>query len=175
MSRLSRITKKRLGELLLEEGMIVQDELSKSLHIQEQNGGALGEIMVEKKFISEVDVARVIAKQFGLPFIDPNQYTIRDEVKKVFPEAALLKYRFVPLDVFGDLLLVVVGGILENEVVEELEELSNKKVHIMVGTISSIRSVQLEQFHSDEEELTGLGNFLLNNDDFGFNSNEEGA
>ncbi|MHC4870256.1 MAG: GspE/PulE/PilB domain-containing protein [Planctomycetota bacterium] len=161
MSRLSRLTRKRLGELLLEEQLISSDDLNDALRDQEVSGGVLGEILVSKGSINEDDVARVIAKQYGLPFIDPVQYEIPDEVKELFPEAALLKYRFVPLDVFGDLLLVVVGGIVEENVVNDIEEISNKKAHIMISTLSSIREVQLEAFHSESEELTGLGSFLL--------------
>lgn len=174
MSRLSRLTRKRLGELLLDEQLVSNEELENALSDQKKCGGILGEILVSKGVIAEEDVARVIARQYGLPFIDPAQYQISDDVKDIFPEAALLKYRFVPLDIFGDLLLVVVGGIVEDDIVAELEKISNRKVHIMVGTLSSIRDVQLAQFHSEAEELTGLGSFLLG-DDLSFGAPESGV
>lgn len=164
MSRLSRLTRKRLGEILIEEHFISNEDLDDALHDQRVNGGVLGEILVNNGLISEDDVARVIARQYGIPFVDPLMYKIPDEVKGIFPEAALLKFRFIPLDVFGELLLIVVGGILGEDVIEEIEVLSNKKVHIMIGTLSSIKAIQLHFFHNDAEALTGLGSLLLGNE-----------
>jgi hypothetical protein len=161
MARISRITRKRLGELLRDEELVSEEQLQAALALQEKERRPLGEVLVDQGTVTEESIARLVAHQYGLPFLDPSRYSIAEEVKDIFPEAALLKYHFVPLDDFGTALLICISGAVDMEVVEEIEGLASKRIHVMVGTNSAVRRVQVEQFHTAGEQLTGLGNLLL--------------
>jgi type IV pilus assembly protein PilB len=166
MARISRMTRKRLGELLVENEVLSREDLDAALERQRRDGRPLGEVLVEEELATEEDIARVIAKQNGLPFIDPRRYAIDDAVRDLLPEAALIKYRFVPLDVFGESMLIAASGVLTAETVEEIEKLVGRRLHVMVGTVGAVRQVQMERFHdTSEDHLTGLGSLLLGEDD----------
>ncbi len=174
MPRISRMTRKRLGDLLLEDKVLSQEDLAGALERQKHEGRPLGEILVEEELATEEDVARVIAQQYGLPFIDPRNYAIDGEVADLLPEAALIKYRFVPLDLFGESLLIVTSGVLDPDTVEEIEKLVGRRLHILVGTVSAVRTVQTERFHeTSQEHLTGLGSLLLGEDVGGAEASDE--
>jgi type IV pilus assembly protein PilB len=161
------MTRKRIGEVLRDEGLITEEELQSALEAQAHQGRPLGEILIEETAVTEEDVARVIARQHGLPFIDPNRYEPDESLRDIFPEAALVKYRFVPLDVFDESLVIVISGPLDTEVLEEIEGLAGKRLHVMVGTVSDVRKAQADRYHTASERLTGLGSLLLGEEEPG--------
>jgi type IV pilus assembly protein PilB len=161
MARISRMTRKRLGELLLEEGLVTQEQLDAALEIQRRDGLYLGEVLVQQRIVEEKEIARVLSHQYGLPFLDPARYEINDAVEGIFPEAALRKYHFVPLDDFGNSVLICSSGDLDPEKMAEIEEIAGKRVHVAVGASSDVRLIIENRFMSDESTLTGLGSMLL--------------
>lgn len=167
MARISRVTRKRLGELLQEEGLVSDEQLEAALAVHRREHRPLGEVLVEQGVVSEEDIARVLCHQYGLPYLDPLQYDIDPQMKAVFPEAALLKYHFIPLDAFDASVLIVTSGVLEPEVIDELEGACGKRIHAVVGTATAVRKVQVEHFHAQDEELTSLGSLLLGDEENG--------
>jgi type IV pilus assembly protein PilB len=59
--------KKKIGELLLEAGLITEHQLKSSLVSQEEWGGRLGSILLRKGFVSEQEMASIIGKQYDMP------------------------------------------------------------------------------------------------------------
>ena len=61
----------RIGELLIQAGLITASQLQSALTAQRIFGGRLGTNLVEHGFVSEVDLARVLARQLGITMVDP--------------------------------------------------------------------------------------------------------
>lgn len=166
MARISRMTRKRLGEILQQEGLVTPDQLAVALDAQKRSGQALGEILVESGVVLEEDIAKVISRQFGLPYLDPNDYRINEAIHGVFPPAMMRRYQFVPLDKIGGAVLVATAGVLDKEMLDELESVCGGQVHLCVCTNSKVEDAFDAHFRTAEpeenpEELTGLGNMLL--------------
>ena len=96
MARIHRMTKKRLGELLVDEGLITEQQVQEVLAEQKKTKGLFGEILVSKAYVTESDIARAIARQFSIPFISARGYDIPQEVVNLFPSDMLEKYRYSP-------------------------------------------------------------------------------
>lgn len=139
MARIRRMTKKRLGELLVDEGLIAEQQVQEVLAEQKKTGGLFGEILVSKSYVTESDIARTIARQFSIPFISARGYNIPHEVAALFPFDMLEKYQFVPIDRFGDVLTVVIAGVVDRRVLEEMEKVSGCTVQIYAGTTSDVK------------------------------------
>jgi hypothetical protein len=146
MANIHRMTKKRLGELLLQEGVINDEQLSESLEEQQQTGELIGDILVRKGFCTESDVARTISTQFSFPYISVMHYYIAPEMVSLFPLEQLEKNLFVPIDKFGDVLNVVVAGLLDQDVVNEIEKTTNCSAQVYVGMVSEVKQVIKEKF-----------------------------
>jgi hypothetical protein len=140
MARVTRMTKRRLGELLRAEGLITEEQVSRALEEQRTRNLFFGEALVYLGFITEEKIAETIARQFCLPYLSARQYRIKREVLELFPERLLREYQFVPLDFLGDRLVIICAGLTSRDILDELERLAEKRVCQYIGTWSDIRA-----------------------------------
>ncbi|PKK90134.1 MAG: hypothetical protein CVV64_10415 [Candidatus Wallbacteria bacterium HGW-Wallbacteria-1] len=104
------IQKKRIGTLLLEKKLVTQEQLEWALIKQRESKCMLGEILVEAGFISEDTLCKMLALQFGVPFISESEINPSDELMATVPENLLKMKKFVPLklDTANDILTIII-------------------------------------------------------------------
>src|SRR6202790_1738084 len=91
----------RLGEILVKESLITQDQLSKALEFQRSNGGKLGSCLTKMGFITDDDITGVLSRQYGVPSINLKYYEIDPIVIKLIPQDTALRYQVIPLSRVG--------------------------------------------------------------------------
>jgi pyruvate/2-oxoglutarate dehydrogenase complex dihydrolipoamide acyltransferase (E2) component len=155
MANIHRMTKKRLGELLLQEEVINDEQLRQGLEEQKKTGELIGEILVRKSFCNESDIARTISTQFSFPYISVLHYYIAPEMTELFSLQMIEKHLFVPIDKFGDVLNVVVAGLLDQDVVNEIEKKSGCTCQVYVGMVSEVKQVIKEKFAAQAARTAG--------------------
>jgi type IV pilus assembly protein PilB len=138
MARLTRMTRKRLGDVLVDQGLVDETAVKDALKEQRRTGELLGEVLVKMGFVTEMDIAGAIVTQFALPFIRLSQYRISAEILKTFPTQMLRQYRFMPLDKMGDVLAIAVGGLLNEDVLNELEKVVSCKILVYITPQSDV-------------------------------------
>src|SRR5436853_6657973 len=74
-----------LGALLLEKGLLTVEQLDAALAERQQNGGLLGETLVRLGFVFEDELARVLAEQFGVPFVNLDTIPVDGQAARVLP------------------------------------------------------------------------------------------
>jgi len=163
------MTKRRLGELLRAEGLVSDEQVQLALAEQRKSNLFLGEALVRLGFVTEDAIAATISQQFGLPFMNVEQYTIDKALLEIFPIPMLREYQFIPIDKIGNILLIVGAGLMNHDALDELERLSKCKVCQYVGTWKNINEA-LESHYKDKPresatDLSSLGNMLLSQDD----------
>jgi len=137
---IARLLRKKLGALLVEEGVLKEDQLQEALKRQRGTGEGLVDVLSTLGFITEQEVARAVAKQFGLPYIDPAMYRIPKDAFEGIPADLMRQNQFVALDRIGKTLLVAVAGVLNFEVLEKLEKASGLQVFVYVATVSQVHT-----------------------------------
>ena len=158
------MTKRRLGELLRAEGLITDDQLRAALEEQRKSNLFLGEALVKLGFVSEEVIAATIVQQFNLPFIAAGQFAITPEVLNTFPERMYFEYQFLAVDKIGRTLIIVGAGLMNHDVLDELERLSGCKVCQFVSTWKEIRGTidaHAKDFQKEQSDLSSLGSMLL--------------
>ncbi len=170
MARATRTTRKRLGEILLEERVIGENELWAALQEQRRTGKLLGETLVEMGYATEDDVAGTIVMQFGMPYLSVGNYTISDDMLTVFPARLLKQYQFVPIDRIGKVLVVIAGSLLTPDILSELEQLAGgSRILVYVGKQTEVRE-KIETLFAAAgpaepepavQDLSSLGSMLL--------------
>jgi hypothetical protein len=138
MIQIAKLTRKRLGEILIEEGILKEDQLVESLRRQKETGELLGDVLVQLGFLSETDIARALVKQFGLPFIDASNYQVSRQAIESVPPELMWQHRFIVLDKIGKTLLVALSGVLNAEVIEEIGRVSQSQPFVYVSTSSQV-------------------------------------
>jgi general secretion pathway protein E len=89
--------KKQLGELLLEEGLIDQEELTEVLKIKEKSPLKLGQILQRKGLVSENDILKILAKQYGYEFYPKLEFRSHPVFQKI-PQSIIEKFKIAPFD-----------------------------------------------------------------------------
>lgn len=139
--------RRQIGAILLEDGVITADELIDALQVQKESGQRLGEILMQKGLVDEHQLAEVLAEQFeielaDLRLVEPD----RDAIGRVTEELAR-KHQVLPLQVEeDDRVVLVTGEPLGVEAIRELT-MHCDRIRIMVGASTDIARI-LDQAYS---------------------------
>src|SRR5579864_8676205 len=91
----------RLGDLLVREKVINNDQLDKALKSQKETGGRLGSVLVKLGFLSDDDVTNFLSRQYGVPAINLQFFEIDPAVVKLIPHETAKRYQILPLSRVG--------------------------------------------------------------------------
>ena len=134
----SKITKERLGQILVKRHRVTEDQLKEALAVQEKEGGLLGEILVRQGAVEELDIAVALIVQCGFPYIAINKYDLDPQVLNLVPADMATQSHVIPLDRVGNVLSVVMADPFNRQLKERLEELTKCKIATFVATKSEI-------------------------------------
>lgn len=147
---IKRLIKEQLGELLVKQGLINQEQLDKALTVQKERGGLIGEILVELGFAKEQDIAQALTAQYGFPYLPLSNYEINPEVMNIIPSRVAMQYLLVPIDKIGNNLTIAMSNPLNTHAFEDIELLSGCSVQIFVSTSSDIKKA-IAKYYKDKE------------------------
>lgn len=135
-----RMITKRLGEVLLERGVINRKELDKCLAHQQEHGGLMGQILIQLGFATEDEVAQALTSQYGFPYLPLANYEIDGELTGLIPEAIARQYCLIPIDRIGNALTLAMSDPSNVPAIEEIELLTKCVVQTFVSTPSAIQA-----------------------------------
>jgi type IV pilus assembly protein PilB len=98
----------RLGELLVEAGLVTPEQLEKALEVQQQSGERLGKVLVSMALATQDAIARAVANQLGIEYVNVQSVEIAEEVLTALPEAMIRRHSVIPLK-FTDENALVLG------------------------------------------------------------------
>jgi type IV pilus assembly protein PilB len=96
----------KLGEILIKEKVISNEQLKQALEFQKTNGGRLGYALVKLGFLSDDEVTAVLSRQYGVPSINLAYFEVDPNVIKLIPMETAMKYQILPLSRVGSSLTV---------------------------------------------------------------------
>lgn len=129
---------KKLGEILLQSGVLSKEHLKTALDLQRREGGLLGEILIKLGYVNERDIVQALTVQCGFPYLPLEHYELNHEMKSLLPENVARQYCIVPLDVIGNILTIAMSNPLNEKAVEDIEMITKKKVQIFISTVTSV-------------------------------------
>jgi MSHA biogenesis protein MshE len=92
----------RLGDLLTQEGLLLPAQLQEALAEQKATGRKLGRIFVERGWVTEVQIAKTVARQLRAPFQDVANASVRAEVARLLPEGQARRLRAMVIEQGSD-------------------------------------------------------------------------
>ena len=139
MAKFHKQIDKPLGQILVERGVINNNQLLKALEGQKRDGGLIGEIIVELGFAKEEDIAYCLSLQFGYPYLSLENYEVAQDIIKIIPKNVATHYCLVPIDKISNTLTVAMANPLNIQAIEDLEDMTQCDIQIFVSTPSDIR------------------------------------
>ena len=96
-SQMQSSTKMRIGEMLLAQGYITQEQLDKALETQKTSGKRLGRTLVDLGYMPEERLIEILSRQFEVPYVKLDNFNIDPNAYTFLPEDMCKQYKVVPL------------------------------------------------------------------------------
>ena len=143
------MARKRIGDLLIERGLINENELNFALDLQKQTHEKLGEVLVKNRIVTPEDMARTLAYQLGVDFIDLRTAMIPQELSKLVLRNTARGNHLVPVQRQGDSLFVAMSDPLNFYAIDEVRKVTKLKIVPMIATEEAVEHT-IAQLYGNE-------------------------
>ncbi|HMM37475.1 MAG TPA: GspE/PulE family protein [Desulfovibrio sp.] len=124
--------RKRLGELLLENGMVSQSQLEQALAGQKESGLKLGQYLIQSGLLKEQQIVDLVSRQLKIPKYSPDKYPYEDGASALVSEELAQKNRLVPLARKGNRLLIAMPDPMDINALDTVEIATNLEVEPVI-------------------------------------------
>ncbi|TBR11266.1 MAG: type II/IV secretion system protein, partial [Rugosibacter sp.] len=156
---MARPEKIRLGDLLVQQGLITAEQLKHALDEQKRTGRKLGRVLVESNYVTEEGISTALARQLGADFIDLRQFNPKPEHINLLPESQARRLRALVLSERADMLLVGMADPTDLAAFDDLARLLKRDIDLAVVTESQLMGT-IDRVYTRTEEISGLAKEL---------------
>ena len=149
-----RVVTKKLGEVLLERGVITPKQLEEALTYQRTHGGLLGQVLTQLGFATEEEIALALTAQYGFPYLPLENYELDDTMVRLIPEHVARQYCVIPIDRVGNALTVSMADPSNIQAIEDIEMLTNCVVQAFISTPSDVLKALERSYNHGKPEGT---------------------
>jgi type IV pilus assembly protein PilB len=150
----------RLGDLLVREKVITEQQLEESLKVQKQTGGRLGSVLVKLGYLSDEDVTNFLSRQYGVPAINLNYFEIDPAVVKLVPHETAKRYQILPLSRVGASLTIAMVDPTNVFAMDDIKFMTGFNIEPVVASETSIlegiEKVYVTSQQEPEEDLDSV-------------------
>ncbi len=145
--------RKRLGDLLVDAGVVTKEQLGEALKKQRELGLRLGQTLIELKFTNENEIAEALHQQMGFPIARIREAKLAPEVIALLPESIVRKHNVLPVELDEDnpnILRVAMSDPLDILAMDDLGIVTNMQIEAMVATPSDVH-FGIERYYGNEQ------------------------
>lgn len=129
---------KRLGDLLIDAGLITEEQLQMALDSQKKSKKRLGEALLDEGIITEAEMIEALQMQLGIEFIDLSQASLDPEMSRVVSKNVARQYNVVPVRTTPDEVYLAMSDPLNFVAIEAVKNATRKRVVPMIATNDAI-------------------------------------
>ncbi|MFQ5585700.1 MAG: ATPase, T2SS/T4P/T4SS family [Thermodesulfobacteriota bacterium] len=147
---------KKLGELLVESGLITEEQLKLALdEAKKQKNVRVGAVLIEKGYATDIDIAQTLAFQLKIPFVELSSTAVDPEAIKLVNENLAKKYLAIPLEINKKVLKVAMADPLNLDAIDDLRFATGMEIKPCAATHLDVNSAINRYYHINEpiEEL----------------------
>jgi len=136
----------RLGDILVNTGLITRSQLQTALEEQKATGERLGSVLIRLGYVTEFDMASVLAEQLGYPFIPNPAAEIDPDVVSLVSEEMAKKYQAVPIRMEGGSLVVAMADPLNFLAIDDISLACGRRVKPAVSPGKAIQRALIRAY-----------------------------
>jgi type IV pilus assembly protein PilB len=148
-------SKKRLGEILVQEGILTDEMLTKVLNEQRKTNLRFGQYLIRQGIVPEKDIIQLLSEQLNIKKYQVNEYPLDFNLVRYIPMDVAQKNQVVPLKLKGNLLEVGIGDPLEIKVLDYIEKLTNMEVEPVICSEMEITQL-INTMYGIQSDLGGI-------------------
>ncbi len=149
----------RIGDLLVENNRISEQQLQTALADQKKSGRKLGRILIENGYIAEDDLLQFLAQQLKVPFVDLSRYKFDPTVVKLIPEIHARRFRAIALKERSGVLQVGMSDPTNIFAFDELSRLVKRSLDVAVVREQDLIDA-IERVYHQSDEISGIAEQL---------------
>ncbi len=156
---MARPEKIRLGEILVQQKLLTNEQLKSALDEQKTSGRRFGRVLIDKGFVTEEQISEALARQLNIPYINLKFYNVRREVMLKLPESAARRFRALVLEDAGATYKVGMADPTDITAYDELVRILRRDIDIVVVMGSELLRT-IDRIYRRTEEISGLAQEL---------------
>lgn len=150
------VPQRRLGDILVEQGMLSDAQITETIRLQSETGKRMGQILIEKNFVSEADLLKALSEQLGLAYVALRAGLYEPAAAALLPQEVARRLEVLPLFKVHDVLTVATADPQAIPVFDEVRRLTGCKLHIVLCRRDEILRGLFDAYQNSE-----FGNALL--------------
>ena len=137
---------KKIGEILVDAGLITNAQLEEALNVSKRTGARLGRTLVNIGVVTEEGIAHALAHQFNIPYVSLSGVIIEPQIIKLIPEALARRYKVIPFTKEGNAIRVAMFDPLDVFATDDLKKISGCQILPSVTTERDIQKA-IDQYY----------------------------
>jgi len=146
----------RLGDILMREGLITRDQLAAALAEQKSSGHRLGYVLVKLGLVQELEVTKVLARQYRMPAVDLTRFEVDPKILKLVPSDFAMKHVVLALKREGRTLTVAMADPTNTGVLDDLKFITRFDLFPVIAGEYTLRNIIEKHYESSDEQLQTL-------------------
>jgi type IV pilus assembly protein PilB len=146
------VSHKKIGEILVEKGLLTETQLVEALAEQRGTGSRLGEILIKKNWVTREEIEQCLTQQKGISTFNLAGYIIEPDVVKLIPEEFARKYKLMPVFVIENTLTIAMNDPTNVFIIDEIQRMTKLNVEPVSTEELDIRKVQ-DQYYGPTGSL----------------------
>ncbi|HUU85223.1 MAG TPA: ATPase, T2SS/T4P/T4SS family [Phycisphaerae bacterium] len=147
-------TRKKLGDILMDWGLLNANALADGLQYAKENGKRIGEALVELELCSDEDVTKALATQFGLEYVDLDKNAVEQAQLEAIPVDLIRRYMVLPAGTENGRLKVIITDPLDLETLDGLRFHLNKEITPALAAPAQVKRYIDKFINADADELS---------------------
>ena len=147
------VSRRKLGELLVEIGLLSDGQLSRALKMHHETKKRVGQVLIDLKLITEEEMAFALAMQLKIPYIDLRDYPMKDNVLEIIPREISSKFICAAIQLDHGVLNVAMADPLDLNIIKDLQFITGYNIQPSISTATQITET-LQQYYSPEKTLS---------------------
>lgn len=144
------MARKRLGEMLLEKGLLTQESLNEALNVQQTTGERLGRILVRLGQVPEREITAALAEQLAVPEIHLFEEVDMDVIHGLIPQSLILRYKVVPVRLVDNRLILAMADPLDVLAIDDIRQVCQLEIEPAISPEGEIEQF-IGQFYGLQE------------------------
>lgn len=126
--------RKRIGDLLVDAGVISSEQLTEALVYQKETKMRLGDVLISRGYLTEHQLIQVLEFQLGIPHVQLNKFKIDPEVTRLISENMAKRYMALPIRKDGNKLIVAMSDPLDYFTIDDLRMSTGFQIEAVIAT-----------------------------------------
>lgn len=144
--------RKRLGDILVEAGLITSEQLQEALGKQKVLGKRLGKVLVETGMTNEDSIATTLARQMNIPYLNLNELTVPPEVLTTIPEGIVRSHNLLPVHLTGNMLQISMADPLDVFIIDEIHYQTGYELEVAISPESQVEAA-IRHYYGTSDSL----------------------